>query len=223
MGATDRVSSPGRVIADARGPVTVRVRDAQKQATRRRVLDAARDLFDGVGFDATTVRGIAQQAGVSVGSVFTTFSSKADILSEVMQDRLDDLYSELERVTPMLRGSTADRVRSLYALHCDFEMRRPKLFLAHIAAAYSTELEPSTIPAGRNLRLRDMVIELMRQGVERGDVCPKANLDLAMELLHGVYMWNYTAVAAKGATVEDLTAAMDAQIGMLFDGLTPRG
>jgi AcrR family transcriptional regulator len=214
--------TPRQDDLDAWGRRRLRVREAQKQATRRRVLDAARDLFDDVGFEATTVRAIAQKAGVSVGSVFTTFSSKADILSEVMQDRLEDLYGELERVMPLLRGSTADRVRSLYALHCDFEMRRPKLFLAHIAAAYNPELEPSTIPAGRNKRLRSMVIETMRQGQARGDVCPEADLELAMELIHSAYMWNYTAVAGRGAGTQDLIAAMDRQIGQLFDGLTPR-
>lgn len=200
----------------------MRVREAQKQATRRRVLDAARDLFDEVGFEATTVRNIAQRAGVSVGSVFTTFSSKADILSQVMQDRLENLYAELERVGPLLRGSTADRIRSLYALHCDFEMRRPKLFLAHIAAAYNPEIEPTTVPAGRNQRLRGMIIEQMKAGQERGDVCPDADLELAMELLHGVYMWNFTEVVRKGASAEDLIAAMDRQIGQLFEGLMPR-
>ena len=52
------------------------------------MLDDARSLFNETGFEDTTVRAIADMAGVSVGSVFTTFASKSDILGQVMQDRL---------------------------------------------------------------------------------------------------------------------------------------
>src|SRR5689334_12109307 len=87
------------------------LRQSQKEATRQRVLDAARDLFDSHGYQGTTIREIARLAQVSVGSVFTTFASKGEILSEVMQSRLDPLYAEIDRVMPHLRGSTADRLR----------------------------------------------------------------------------------------------------------------
>ena len=68
------------------------LRKSQKEATRQRVLDAARELFEAKGFEAATVRDIARMAGVSVGSVFTTFASKGDILSQVMADRLANEY-----------------------------------------------------------------------------------------------------------------------------------
>ena len=80
------------------------------------MIEAARDLFETVGYEETTVREIATQAGVAVGSVFTCFASKAEVLSQVMQDRLEDLYAELDRITPHLRGSVVDRLSSIFAL-----------------------------------------------------------------------------------------------------------
>ncbi|HEX2844609.1 MAG TPA: TetR/AcrR family transcriptional regulator, partial [Candidatus Limnocylindria bacterium] len=117
------------------------VREQQKQATRARVMDAARDLFDHVGYEETTIRAIAEKAGVSVGSVFTTFSSKADILSQVIAERTAALTTELERVAPHLRGSLTDRLSSIMAVHYDFQMRRPKLYLAYLAASFRAEHE----------------------------------------------------------------------------------
>ncbi|HEX5377706.1 MAG TPA: TetR/AcrR family transcriptional regulator, partial [Phenylobacterium sp.] len=116
------------------------VRKSQKEATRQRVIGAARDLFESQGYEETTVREIARRADVSVGSVFTTFASKSDILSQVMTERLDGLYAELDLVAPNLRGSTVDRLRSMFAIHFAFETQRTKLFLAHIAAAYDWTL-----------------------------------------------------------------------------------
>src|ERR1700749_4739958 len=103
------------------------LRQTQKEATRKRVIDAARELFDTQGYDGTTIREIARHAGVSVGSVFTTFASKGEILSQVMQHRLDGLYAELDRVMPHLRGATVERLRTMFAIHFAFEARHTRL------------------------------------------------------------------------------------------------
>jgi TetR/AcrR family transcriptional regulator, cholesterol catabolism regulator len=112
------------------------VRVARKQATRDRVIAAARDLFVEVGYDAATIRMIAQRAGVAIGSVFTTFPSKLEILKLVMEERLDRLYGELDGIMPHLRGSVCDRLCSIMAVHYDFEMKRPRLFTAYLAANF---------------------------------------------------------------------------------------
>lgn len=195
------------------------VRETQKQGTRRKVLEAARDLFNEIGYDETTIRAIAERAGVSVGSVFTTFASKADVLSQVMDDRVDALYAELDRVTRHLRGTTCDRICSIFAIHYDFECRRVKLFLAHIAASYSPSLDPSTVPYGRNSRFKTMLIELMAEGVERGEVRSDVDLELVLDTLMAAYAWNYRMAAQRGADATTMTAAMERQVQLIFDGL----
>lgn len=198
------------------------VREAQKQATRRRVLDAASEMFNEIGYDDATVRAIANRAGVSVGSVFTTFTSKADILSQVMQDRLDALYDEAGRVIPLMRGSIADRCRSLFAILYAFEMRRVKLFLAHIASSYRWEVDPGVHTFGSNQAVRNVIHGWLTDGVAGGEVRPDVQLDLIIDLLIGVYAWNYRLAAREGADSARLTAIMDQQVGLIFDGLAPR-
>lgn len=199
------------------------VRKTQKEATRQRVIDAARDLFETKGYEETTVREIAIRAQVSVGSVFTTFSSKGEILSQVMADRLDALYGELDKVLPHLRGSTADRLRSMFAIHFAFETRRTKLFLAHIAAAYNWTLGPSSRPYGKTPRLRQIVRDCMADGVGRGDVDPACDLDVAVDALMAAYAWTYRLAAWEDADAETMSGAMDKQIGLLCEGYRPRG
>jgi AcrR family transcriptional regulator len=168
------------------------------------------------------VREIAVRAQVSVGSVFTTFSSKGDILSQVMADRLEGLYGELDKVLPHLRGSTADRLRSMFAIHFAFETRRTKLFLAHIAAAYNWTLGPSSRPYGKTPRLRQTVRDCLAEGVGRGDVDPKIDLDVAVDLLMAAYAWTYRLAAWEDADAETMSGAMDRQIGLIADGFRPR-
>ncbi|WP_374533639.1 TetR/AcrR family transcriptional regulator [Phenylobacterium sp.] len=197
------------------------LRKSQKEATRQRVLDAARELFEAKGFEAATVRDIARMAGVSVGSVFTTFSSKGDILSQVMADRLDALYAELDRLAPHLRGSTPDRLRSIFAIHYAFETRRTRLFLAHIAAAYNWTLGPTSRPYGRNPRLRAVVRDCLIDGIARGDVDPAADLDVVVDALMASYAWTYRLAAWENADAEAMSAVMDRHIGLIAGGFRP--
>lgn len=197
------------------------VRDTQKAATREKVLSAARDLFHEIGYDETTIRAIADRAGVSVGSVFTTFSSKADVLSQVMADRVEPLQEELTRVLPYLRGSTADRLCSIFAIHYDFECRRVKLFLAHIAATYNPSLEGTTTPFGRNAGFQAMLRDTLTEGIARGDVSPDTDFDVVLQLLMAAYAWNYSLAAQLGADAVALTARMDKQIALIMNGCRP--
>ena len=198
------------------------VRHLRKQATRERVLQAARDLFDEVGYDDAAIREIARRAGVSVGSVFTTFGGKADLLGAVMNDRLAGLYAELDRLIPHLRGATADRVRSIMALHYDFETRHLRLFVSYISAAYGWAADQGVTPLGQNVRLIEILIETLKQGVARGEVRADADLNACVDCVIAAYMWNYRHARRPGATTQDLIALMDQQIGVMIDGVRAR-
>ncbi|MFJ7491107.1 TetR family transcriptional regulator [Streptomyces sp. NPDC097727] len=75
-------------------PSGERRRDAA--ATRRRLLEAARDLFAERGYEGTTVRSIAERAGANQALLFRYFGSKQGLLTEVLaQGGLEQL-----RATP---------------------------------------------------------------------------------------------------------------------------
>ena len=112
---------------------------------------------------------IARHARVSVGSVFTTFASKGEILSQVMEDRLDGLYAELDQVVPNLRGSTADRLRSIFAIHFSFESRRTRLFLGSISRRSLRLDADAARPAdGANPKLIGIIRDCITKGMGGG-------------------------------------------------------
>ena len=59
-------------------------RSARARATRRRIVDAAHELFTGNGYIATTLEQIAQHAGVAVQTVYFHFGNKATLLKEAL-------------------------------------------------------------------------------------------------------------------------------------------
>lgn len=59
-------------------------RREQARATRRGILQAARELFVEGGYVATTIGSIAARAGVSPETVYATFRNKRSLLSELI-------------------------------------------------------------------------------------------------------------------------------------------
>lgn len=203
-------------------PSSMTARQSQKAATRRKVLSAARDLFDTYGYVDTTIRDIARRAEVAVGSVFTTFASKGDILSQVMEDRLAALYQALDEGVDRASGSTADRLKAIFAISYGFEAPRLRLFLSHIAATYDWSLPETAMPYGRTPRIREILRSCLEDGAARGDVDPAADLDDILNLILAANAWSYRLVAWKGAGAQELAAEMDRQIDLISLAFRPR-
>ena len=63
-------------------------RARRKARTRAAIVTAARDRFVAVGYDATTVRDIADAAGVAVGTVHAHFADKTALLFACFYDQI---------------------------------------------------------------------------------------------------------------------------------------
>src|SRR3954452_13684126 len=59
---------------------SLRVATAKAEETRERILDAALSLFRQRGFDETTMRDIAAEAGVATGAAYYYFRSKEELV-----------------------------------------------------------------------------------------------------------------------------------------------
>jgi AcrR family transcriptional regulator len=93
---------------NARRPYSSPLRERQASTTRRAVLDAARELFIGQGYGATTLDQIAQRAGVSKPTVFTAVGNKQMVLRAVR----DVAIAGDDEPVPVARRPAADRIRA---------------------------------------------------------------------------------------------------------------
>jgi AcrR family transcriptional regulator len=83
--------------AQAAGPVRRRLTRAEAQAqTRRRVLEAAADVFGEKGFRAASLSDVADRAGHTIGAVYSNFASKDELFRALMIERLRLFEAGLE-------------------------------------------------------------------------------------------------------------------------------
>lgn len=79
---------------------------------KEKVLEVATRLFAVRGFDGTSVRKIADEAGLSVAGMFHYFSSKEEILFEIMSSFLDEGLKRLKEICSG-SGGTVQRLEEV--------------------------------------------------------------------------------------------------------------
>ena len=89
---------------------TVKPRAARTRATRRRIVDAAAELFTADGYAATTLEQISARAGVAVQTVYFHFGNKRTVLKQAVDVAAvgdDEPVAMLDR--PWLDEARAER------------------------------------------------------------------------------------------------------------------
>ncbi|MFF4844516.1 TetR/AcrR family transcriptional regulator [Streptomyces collinus] len=71
---------------------------AAAQARRSELLGTAAEVFAEQGYNATTVRAIADHAGMLAGSLYYHFDSKESMLEEILRTFLDELWDGYDAV-----------------------------------------------------------------------------------------------------------------------------
>ena len=95
-------------IAEARAAKRGPIREAQKELTRQRLMDAGLEVFNDKGFDAATVEEITERANAGRTTFYSHFTSKSDIAIAIAVAETVELnasVSALGRTDPFDPGS----------------------------------------------------------------------------------------------------------------------
>ena len=153
---------------------------AAPESSRRQLLEqAAWELFLEKGFEATSIRMIAERAGCEVGLLYYYFKNKDEVFEAVLADRL---AAAAERFAAVADGAVRDPYRALYCFFTELQRqagKQPEKGALHwsMAEAIHSRLLQTARP-----RLAECLRILQGYGLIRGGE-PDATADL---LLHGM-------------------------------------
>jgi AcrR family transcriptional regulator len=88
------------------------LRERKKRQTRERIVQAARELFAGRGYDATGLNDIAEAADIAVSTLFGYFPNKAEIFFAGYDEIVDDFIQAIEG-----RDAGVSAIRATVAWH----------------------------------------------------------------------------------------------------------
>ncbi|MCZ4098697.1 MULTISPECIES: TetR/AcrR family transcriptional regulator [unclassified Streptomyces] len=114
-------------------------RQARSAATLARVLQAAEEIASSAGLEEMTMTGVAQRAGVAVGSIYRRFDNKEQLvtaLSERMLERREEYVAErLRAAGPSLSGVMDAYAHALLQSFADNSTLFPELLRVRGAKA----------------------------------------------------------------------------------------
>jgi len=168
------------------------LREEQARATRRAVVEAARELFIEGGYAATTIDAVADRAGVSRKTVFTSVGGKALLLKLAFDWALagDDEpvpIDERPAAQQMLAETDPARLLSQWArFQCEVAGRLSGIHAALVAAA---DVDPDARALDEESERNRMggaagfVAKLAELGGLRPDVDPQRATQIAATLM----------------------------------------
>lgn len=92
--------------------------------TSERIVDASIDLFARQGYNATSLRQIADAVELQVGSLYNHLSSKEELLFSIMKDVMVELLDHIESALACAGDDPVDRVRAFMRASVAFHATR---------------------------------------------------------------------------------------------------
>src|SRR6516162_9679369 len=139
----------------------------QKESTRQEILDAARDLFVGEGYDNVSIRKIADKVEYAPGTIYLYFKDKAEILDTLCQVTFDKLRNRLEAIRKD-DGDPVGALRRGLRTYIQFGLDNPNQYiLIFVLAKNQPNFEPQHAPAA-GASCFDCLRGIVRQCMESG-------------------------------------------------------
>jgi AcrR family transcriptional regulator len=158
---------------------------SRAEDTRRKIYEAAMELFRERGFEETTMRDIAAKAGVALGGAYYYFSSKDAIVLA--------FYREMQETsTPLVGGALADKKKLKDRIRSVLDQRLKLLapnrkFCAALFRHAPDGADPLSPFSEESRLIRDAAIEQMRVAIEGGDVKIPSDLKPRLPYLLWLY------------------------------------
>ncbi|MBP2649929.1 MAG: TetR family transcriptional regulator [Firmicutes bacterium] len=165
--------------------------------TRAVILEQARQLFLSLGYNKTTMRMIADAAGISTGPLYFYFNSKAEVFFYICSEAFDRLIDDFRQAAEN-DGHAGVRLRDIYYAYKSFYYREPQLFeIMHLATNPMNGIGlPQPLEETLNRKSEDMVKvmeKVIQEGISRQEIRPVDPCRLALYLYsvaEGVFLSN---------------------------------
>jgi TetR/AcrR family transcriptional regulator, cholesterol catabolism regulator len=191
---------------------------APATATRRsELLDIAAGLFAEKGFKNTTVRDIADAAGILSGSLYHHFDSKEAMVDEILSTFQEELFGRYEEV---LASSEDARTKIERAVRLSFEAidhHRHEVAIFQNEADYLGSFERFGYLAERHAQSRDVWMTLLREGVRSGALRKDLDVELVYRFIRDT-VWVAVRWYRPGGELSHETIA-DQYLTILLDGI----
>ena len=159
-------------------PNGIPITQEEQNRRRREVFSAAVDLFLEKGFNETSMREIAEVAGMGKSTLYDYFKTKDEILLSFFENEILNLIAEANEIAARPLPAI-ERLRQITKLNLDFLLARKDFYVKLSFEVQRLGLESQKrIQVGRHA-YQDLVRQLVEEGIREGIFRPVNSLLVA--------------------------------------------
>ncbi len=198
--------------------MTAQHKRTEETGTHVKILAAAASLFRSRGYEATTLRGIAAECGLKAGSIYYHFSSKDEILAEVLDFGIKELHRNVREAVGALPAgaSRCDAIAAATRRHleCMLEFGDFTATNIRVFSQAPVEIQKRALVARREYEAywKSLFTDARDAGEIRGDI----DLSIARLFLFGGMSWTLEWYRDGGLDARELA---DLYTGILLRGI----
>lgn len=201
-------------------PLPLTRRERAKREKLERIKEAATKLFANEGYEATTIRQISDLADVGVGTVFTYFKDKSDLLIKLYEEDLEKAWqtARLEAA----RETLLENLLAVFTKLLGFYANDSRLSVSFLKEVLSRDASQGW--SEQLTRFLEHLTKLVREAQEREEV--RRGID-PMQAARNFFALYYAALT--GMLSSSLTVEMTVQhflrpaLELQLHGLLPKG
>jgi AcrR family transcriptional regulator len=150
---------------------------------REELLELAAAMFAERGLRATTVRDIADGAGILSGSLYHHFSSKEEMVDEVLRGFLDWLFARYQLIIDS-EPNPLERLKGLFMASFDAIEHRHSQVVIYQDEAKRLSSQPRFAYVNElKQRQRQMWMDVLTEGIDQGCFRPDIDIDLVYRFI----------------------------------------
>lgn len=200
-------------------------REREKEERRKYILDKAQTLFAESGFLGTSMAEIAEASEFAVGSLYSFFKNKEEILATIFEYHIEHVLGEVERIRDDSDLSSHEKISSALESLVHIYVDNQDFFRIYVAEARGVEWGVRTevgeyIYKG-TVRYLEILSSIFRKAIGDGVVDPGLDPEfLALLLRSYVHSTvSHFLYGQRGVSVDALLAVTKR---VLFDGIRPK-
>ena len=150
------------------------------------IIETAETLFADRGYDGTSVRDIADEAGVNVAMISYYFGSKDKLLEALFELRIGSIQMRVENLIKDDSLSPLEKVNMLIDDHVERVMQKQCFHKIMISVLLTNKI-PAILTAANSVKLRiaGIVSELIKDGQKKGVFKKKVDVILMLNTMVG--------------------------------------
>ncbi|MFC3998861.1 TetR/AcrR family transcriptional regulator [Nocardiopsis sediminis] len=201
-----------------------RRRDAEGTAAARaqrrgELLDTAARVFAERGYAATTIREVADAAGMLAGSLYYHFESKEAMVDEILTGFLTDLWDAYDRVLAAGRDPRATLRALVEASFDTIHRHRPAVVIYQNESRHLVLGDRFGYLGDARTRFREMWVGLLEQGAAEGAFRSDLDAQLMYRFIRDSVWAAATWYDPKGRLAPHAIA--DQYLAMILQGVEP--